>query len=134
MNSFNRDNLNQIKHIFEERTGVKLAARKSLRRPVYVGAALAVIACCFTITGYAMGMFSSLSGDDLSLNATYEGEGVVSIFVENKSDKELNFQPSLKLMLWNSGEEIPPTSDRVVFEGTRIAARSSGTSWVISPP
>ena len=131
MNSFNRDNLNHIKHIFENRAGVELTERKAILRPIRTVAVLvAAIACCLSLTAFAINLFSSLSGDDLGLHATYDGNGVVSIMVENRSDKELNFQSVLKLMLWSTGEEIQPTSDTIVFDGTKIKAHASGTMTI----
>ena len=129
--SFNKTNLQNIKGIFEEKTGVELTPRRAMRRPVKIMAiSVAVIACCFMLTAFAFNMFSSLSGDDLGFWATYEQNGIVSILVENRSDKDLVFQPKLKLMLWSTGEEITPVSDDIVFEGTKIAAHSSGTMTI----
>lgn len=131
MNSFNINNLNSIKDIFEDKTGVKLAAQRSALRPLRTTAVLAaVITCLLVTTAFAVNLFSSLSGDDLSLNATYEGAGIVSVSVENKSDKELHFQSKLKLMRWNTSEEIKPISDNVAFNGTKIPAHSSGTMTI----
>lgn len=91
------------------------------------GVIAAAILCFFTMTAFAISLFSSLSGDDLSLSATYEGNGVVSVQVENRSDKELDFQSALKLMRWSTSEEVEPLSGKVSFSNTRIPAHSSGT-------
>lgn len=91
------------------------------------GVTAAVIFCYFTMTVSAFSLFSSLSGDDLSLLATYEGNGMVSVQVENKSGKELHFQAALKLMRWSTGEEIKPLTNEVSFSNTEIPAHSSGT-------
>jgi len=129
MNSFHRTNLNHIRDIFERKTGVRPAAGRP--RPVFTAALLvAVLACGFTATAFAVSLFSSLAGDDLSLNAVYEGNGVVTVQVENRSDKELRFQPQLKLMQWETGLEVEPRSDAVVFSGTVIPARSSGVMTI----
>lgn len=82
------------------------------------------------MTAFAASLFSSLSGDDLSLSSTYEGNGIVSIQVENKSDKDLNFQKQLKLMRWSTSEEIVPLSDNIIFENTEIKANTSGTMTI----
>ncbi len=66
----------------------------------------------------------------MGFSAAYEGHGIVFIVVENRSDKALAFQPKLKLMRWSTGEEIAPTSDDVVFTGTKIAANSSRTMTI----
>ena len=131
MGSFNRDHLQNIRDIFENKTGVELSSHKSVRHPVRTGVVLvAVVACFFTITAYAISLFSSLSGDDLGLTATYEGNGVVSIQVENRSDKDLNFQSRLKLMRWSTNEEVMPISNKVTFSGTEFAAHSSGVMTI----
>jgi len=128
---FNKINLLNIKSVFEEKTGVELNTRKAVHRPLRtVLVLIAVIACSLSLTAFAINLFSSLSGDDLALNATYDGNGIVSIAVENRSDKNLVFQPKLKLMLWSTGKEITPISDYIVFEGTKIAAHSSGTMTI----
>ena len=108
MNSFRKSNLQNIKNIFEEKTGVELESAPVWRYPIkkYVVIA-AVLVCSFTMTAFAASLFSSLSGDDLSLSSTYEGNGIVSIQVENKSDKDLNFQKQLKLMRCLPVKKLP---------------------------
>ena len=84
--------------------------------------ALGLIAC-------APMLFSSISGDELSLKACYTGEGVVEITVENKSSKNLKFQPKLKLKRWSDDVEIP-ANGKAVFANTQIAPASSGVMTV----
>ena len=129
--SFSKTNLQNIKGIFKEKTGVELPSRRTLRRPVRAAVILATaLVCCFSLAAFAVNLFSSLSGDDVGFSAAYDGNGIVSIVVENRSDKTLAFQPKLKLMRWSTGEEIAPISDGVVFTGTKIAANSSGTMTI----
>ncbi|WP_312279240.1 hypothetical protein [Oscillibacter sp.] len=129
--SFSKTNLQNIKGIFEEKTGVELPSRRTLRRPVRAAVILAAaLVCCFLLAAFAVNLFSSLSGDDVGFSAAYEGNGIVSIVVENRSDKALAFQPKLKLMRWSTGEEIAQISDDVVFTGTKITANSSGTMTI----
>ncbi len=126
MDSFNKTNKRNIQHIFEEKTGIKFNSRPR-RHPFRIAfAAVILMVCCFGTTTLAFSMFSSLSEDDLSISATYEGQGIVSIQVENKSDKDLNFQPQLKLMLWSTSEEIQPVSDKITFSGTEFKAHTRG--------
>ena len=128
MSSFNQTHLRNIKSSFEEKTGVELTSRKPVRHPIGTVTVLAAaLVCCFTMTAFAISSFSSLSGDDLSLSATYEGNGVVTDQIENRSDKELDFQSALKLMRWSTSEEIEPLSGKVSFSNTEIPANSSGT-------
>ncbi|MBR5869586.1 MAG: hypothetical protein IKZ09_00995 [Clostridia bacterium] len=126
MDSFNKTNLQNIKDIFEEKTGIALETRR-FRQPVGTAVLVAaLLVCSFTMTAFAVSLFSSLSGDELSLSATYEGNGIVSIQVENQSDKELCFQKQLKIMRWSTSEEIAPLSDEIAFNGTEFEAHTSG--------
>ena len=130
MDSFNKTNLQNIKDIFEEKTGVALETRRR-RQPIRAAMLVAaVLVCSLTMTAFAVSLFSSLSGDDLSLSATYEGNGIVTIQVANKSDKDLSFQRKLKLMRWSTGKEVEPVSDTIVFDGTEFEAHTNGVMTV----
>lgn len=130
MDSFNKANLQNIKNIFEEKTGVDLDVRQH-RRPVKaVMLVAAILLCILTMTAFTFSIFSSLSGDDLSLWATYEGDGIVSIQVENRSNKTLSFQKQIKLMLWSANREIEPVSDMIVFDGTDFEAHTNGVMTI----
>ncbi len=119
-----------IKDIFEEKTGVALETRRR-RQPIRAAMLVAaVLVCSLTMTAFAVSLFSSLSGDDLSLSATYEGNGIVTIQVANKSDKDLSFQRQLKLMRWSTGKEVEPVSDTIVFDGTEFEAHTNGVMTV----
>lgn len=98
-----------------------------LRRMIAVAAIMLVM---LTATAFAIKIFSSLSGDDLSIAATYLGDGIIAVEVENRSDKDLTFQPSLKLMRWRTGEEIAPSSGEIVFDGRKISAGTTGTMTI----
>lgn len=131
MDSFNKTNLQNIKNIFEEKTGVDLDVGRHHRHPIKSAMLVAaVLVCSLTMTAFAVSLFSSLSGDDLSLSATYAGDGVVSIYIENRSDKKLSFQKQLKLMQWSTSEEIVPKSGEVIFSGTEFDAHTSGVMTV----
>lgn len=123
MNSFTKTNLQNIKHRFEQETGVELSAHPH-RHPVRTIVVLAAAVICLAATAAASsGLFSSLSGDDLGFAAAYEGNGIVSIRVENRSDKTLKFQEQLKLQLWSAAEPLTPTGP-VLFQNTEISPRS----------
>lgn len=130
MDSFNRTNLQHIKDIFEQKTGVPLRAR-TRRYPVrmlLVAAAMAV--CSLTMMAFAADLFSPLAGDELRLCATYEGDGLVSVYVENRSDKELRFQEQVKLMRWSTAEEIAPLSGEVIFGETEFPSHTAGVMTI----
>ncbi len=132
MNSFKKTNLQNIRNIFEEKTGVDLSQRQRPHvRLVKIAAPLAAIMIlCLGMTVSAFSLFSSLEEDDLAIRAAYEGEGIVSVHVENRSGKELHFEPRLKLMRWASNEEIKPVSDDIAFTGTIFEAHSSGVMTI----
>lgn len=129
MEQFKRSNLDHIKTIFEAKTGTSLTRRvhRPLRAIPVLAAALVLL---ITLAAFTYPLFSPLEGDALTLSAVYEGSGIVSIQVENRSHKDLAFQPQLKLVQWCSGEEITPNSDSVSFDGTVIPANSTGTMIV----
>ena len=91
MRSFSEENYRNIQSLFTEKTGVPLRKRRVARAAPFVLAA-AVLVALLTVTALAADLFSPLAGDDLALGAVYEGDGVVSVHVENRSDKELKFQ------------------------------------------
>lgn len=121
-------NLRNIRCIFEERTGVKVTPvrRQTAFPPRKLWILVAAVIACMTMAAFAWPVFSSLDGDELSLSAEYRGNGVVSVFVENRSDKKLEFQPQTKLMRWVTSEELPRLTGKPVFENTVFAPHSSG--------
>ncbi len=132
MESFNKKNLQNIKDIFQEKTGVDPDTGSCRRsRPVRLAVVMvAMVVCCLGMTAFAHSRFSSLAGDDLSISADYQGKGIVWIQVENRSDKELVFQPRLKLMNWSTGQEIQPLSQDIPFTGTTFEAGADGIMTV----
>lgn len=133
MRTFKKENLNHIKAIFEERTGVELGAEKAPHhgRAVVRGLLVAAaILCCLTATVLAGGLFSSLEGDEVAFDASYEGNGLVTVEVENRSDKVLHFQETMKLIDWSYNVEVERLSDEIVFTGTKIAPHSTGVMTI----
>lgn len=126
MRSFSEENYRNIQSLFTEKTGVPLRKRRAARAAP-VALAAAVLAALLTVTVLAADLFSPLAGDDLALGAVYEGEGVVSVRVENRSDKELKFQEQLRLMSWDTSEEIAPKRGAAVrFANTTFAPHTEG--------
>ena len=125
MRSFSEENYRNIQSLFTEKTGVPLRKRRAARIVPFALAA-AVLAALLTVTALAADLFSPLAGDDLALGAVYEGDGIVSVQVENRSDKELKFQEQVRLMRWETGEEIAPKSAAVRFTNTAFAPHAKG--------
>lgn len=132
MKGMTRKNLRNIRRIFEEKTGVDVnpSHRESTLSVRKVWVLAAAVIACLALTAFTYPLFSSLDGDELSLCATYEGEGIVSVRVENHSDKKLKFQHKTKLMRWITSEEIPKLDGEPVFENTEIAPHSTGVMTI----
>lgn len=129
MSGLKKHNLRHIKAIFEEKTGADLnpAHRYQSRRPVRTTLVFAaVLMFASLMLGFTAKLFTPLSGDELSLTGTYEGNGIVSIHVENKSDKPLKFQEKTKLLRWVGGEEVESLGGKVIFENYEFPAHSEG--------
>ncbi len=132
MQKFQQENLEHIQEIFSQKTGVYFPAQKKpqirLRKAVVLAAALL---CFLMVTGFAVVKFSSLKGDEVQLQGVYEGNGIVSVWVENESDRDLSFQPDLRLIQYKAGVEIPQKDGgQVIFHHTDFAAHSQGTMTI----
>lgn len=118
----------------EERTLQKMNQKRKNRPVELVWKYAAVVFCLLLFAPASViakdTLFSDLRGDELALSSTYEGAGVVSVYVENKSDKELEFQPKIKLMQWTTGEAVEPLSENISFSNTKISAHSSGVMTI----
>ena len=125
MTEFRKENLENIKNIFEEKTGVELPERRRAHRPVKIALVLAALIACLSVTTFAGVRFSALQGDDLALGAVYEGGGVVAITVENRSDKLLEFEPNFYLRRWKSGA-VAVDMEKVKFENLAFEPHSKG--------
>lgn len=129
MRRMTKQNLNNIKCIFEEKTGTdlnpnhRMHTRRPMKRMLLIAA---VIGVCLLMAAFTYPLFTPLDGDELSLSGTYEGNGIVSVHVENGSDKALEFQKQTKLMRWASSEEVERTGGDARFENTKFPPHSSG--------
>lgn len=127
-----RNDLHHIKARFREQTGVDLEQRShTCRRPVRTALLIAAVVSLFLLTAaFTWPLFSPLDGDPLTLTATYEGNGLVTIQAENHSFKKLELQPHTRLVAWITGETVTPLSDEVRFTGLTIPPHSTGTITV----
>lgn len=133
MSRFNKQNMHNIKCIFEEKTGADLnpAHRTGSRRSAgKLALVAAILAVSLLLAAFTEPLFSPLEEDELSLCGTYEGNGIVSVYVENGSDKVLKFQKKVRLMNWGTSEEVETTGGQVKFENTVFPAHSSGTMTI----
>ena len=84
----------------------------------------AAVICMAFLCAFAVSLFSPLDGDALTLEGVYEGNGIVSVRVENKSEKSIRFQSKVKLVEWITGKEIAQLDGMVSIEGAAIAPNS----------
>lgn len=130
MSRMTKRNLRNIKGIFEEKTGVALTGKRKV--PAYypvrrLALLTAALVCCLALAAFTYPLFSPLDGDELSLYGNYEGNGIVSVYVVNDSDKDLEFQKQTKLMRWIASEEVERLGGEIQFGNTKFPAHSSGT-------
>lgn len=124
MKHFNSENRKHIKELFSVKAGVALpATRPRIKTAVLLAA---VIVCFGLLAGFSKDLVSDLDGDELGFFSTYLGQGVVEIRVENRSEKDITFQPKLKLMRWEGAQEVP-ASGKVRFSDRTIPAGTTGT-------
>lgn len=126
MEKYNRQRLKNIQEIFEERTGVNVATKKSESFCVgkKVVAVAGVMVCFLTLSAFAYSKFSSIAGDEVGFAPVYMGDGVFEITISNLSDRDLKLQEQIKLMQWSSAEEVQGDRNKVVFENSKIEAHS----------
>lgn len=129
MSKFQKHNLSNIQGIFEEKTGTHLRYKRySYRRPINKAVLVAaVLSLCAVLAAFTYPIFSPLDGDALTLQADYEGNGIVSIRVENHSYKKLEFQPQTKLFKWITGEEVAVLDGSVLFDDLTVEPYSVET-------
>ena len=131
MNRMRKSNLHNIKRSFERITGTRLftssvsPAHPRKMHPAFLAALILVL--CLLSVAFTYPLFSPLDGDALTLSAAYEGDGIVTIQVENRSHKRLEFQPQTKLVKWITGEEVQPLTSEVTFSDLKIKPRSTET-------
>ena len=126
MSRMTQRNLQNVKKRFSEETGVDLRGgkpRPMVRKTLVLAA---VVAAFLVLTAFTWPLFSSLDGDELSLYGTYEGNGMVAVRVENRSDKQLSFQKQAKLMRWVTSAEVPTLGGEIEFENTEFPPHSEG--------
>ena len=129
MEKYNKQRLNNICSIFEEKTGVSVTEKrcdysyKAKRIVAVVGMMFSV----FILSAFAYSKFSSIDGDDVGFKALYKGEGIFEITISNYSDRDLKLQEQVKLMRWSTAEEVQGDADKIVMENLKIKANSEET-------
>lgn len=125
MGRMTKQNLNNIMDRFEQETGTVLEEMRDgapVRTMVLIAA---VLAMGLMLAAFSYPLFSPLDGDELTLGGTYLGNGRVSIYVRNDSDKVLQFRDA-RLFSWNTGEVKPLPGGKVLLDNTSFAPHSEG--------
>lgn len=129
MRAMTNENFRNICRMVEKETGVPLGTDRTPEcgptvRLIPVVAVLVLLV--MTMTASAFLLFTPLDGDELALGGTYEGNGIITVWVENGSDKYLRFQRQLKVMDWENSRELPGLGGKVTFRNTVFPPHSSG--------
>lgn len=115
----NPKNLQNIKTLFEERTGVSLPGTRHAR--VYrIPVLAAAIMCLLAVSAVAVSGFSALEGDALSLTAEYRGDGIIAVTAENLSRRSVTLEENISLRYWNSAQSLPIPGEKAVFSETTV--------------
>lgn len=125
MNKMTKQNLHNIKDRFERETGAALQTEKKgipLRRVLVLAV---LVAMGVLLAAFATPLFSPLDGDELALEGTYLGDGIVAVRVENRSDKVLTITDAV-LFSWNDGAVATLPGGQVVLTNTRVEAHGEG--------
>ena len=125
MAKLTKQNLDHIKDIFERETGVELEDDKKALPVGKLVLICAIVLVGMVFAAFAVPLFSPLDGDELVLYGTYLGDGIVSVRVENRSDKELVLKDA-RLFSWNDGEVESLPGGKVRLKNTRFAPQSDG--------
>ena len=86
MAKLTKQNLDHIKDIFERETGVELEDDKKGQPVGKLALICAIVLVGMVFAAFTVPLFSPLDGDELTLYGTYLGDGIVSVWVENRSD------------------------------------------------
>ena len=129
MSRFREENFDHIVERFTAKTNVRLYPKRNYRSisPRKVAIIAAVTALFIALAAFTYPLFSPLYGDALELEATYKGNGSVSIYVKNRSHRDLELQPQVKLVKWITGEEVPQLGGEITFDDLTFPGNSEGT-------
>lgn len=129
MSKMTNENFRNICRLVEQGTGVPLGPDRTPegnRAVRLIPVLAAVLLLTLMMTASAFKLFTPMNGDALALGGSYEGNGIVTVWVENGSDKYLRFQEQLKVMDWENSRELPSTGGEIRFYNRVFPPHSSG--------
>ena len=128
MEKYSKKSLRNIQTIVQDKTGAsittygKLTVHKTRQMTLLAGCLLCFVMLC----AFAYAKFSGLNGDEAGFASAYLGDGRFEIVVENYSDKELNLQENVRVMLWSTSKDVEGDSEKIRISGLTIAPHSQG--------
>ena len=137
MNRIQKHNLYNIKRNFEKKTGTRLIPAYSKQETAFkenatprkriprVAMIAAIITLFFTLTAFAVTIFSTWAGDSLTITASYYGSGIVWVEITNQSDKELELEPKINLYYYSTQSLVESTGEEPYIENCTIPANST---------
>ena len=137
MNRMQKHNLYNIKRNFEKKTGTKLISAESKEGTAFAETAVprkrlprvaliaAIITAFFTLTAFAVSIFSTLAGDNLTMTASYYGSGIVWVEITNQSHKDLKLEPKMNLYYYSTQKLVASTGEEPYIENLTIPANST---------
>lgn len=100
-------------------------------KPVFMKLKYASIITCILVLSittavFAASIFSPLDGDELRLSSEYKGNGIITVNIDNLSEKTLALEKNLKLMLYSTGKEVERDYDgKILVTNTKVDPKSS---------
>lgn len=137
MNRIQKHNLYNIKRNFEKKTGTRLIPAYSKQEVTFkenatprkriprVAMIAAIITLFVSLTAFAVTIFSTWSGDSLTITASYYGSGIVWIEITNQSDKDLELEPKMNLYYYSTQSLVESTGEEPYIENLTIPANST---------
>lgn len=137
MNRIQKHNLYNIKRNFEKKTGTRLIPAYSKQEATFnenatprkriprVAMIAAIITLFFTLTAFAVTIFSTWAGDSLTITASYYGSGIVWVEITNQSDKDLELEPKMNLYYYSTQSLVDSTGEEPYIENLTIPANST---------
>ena len=137
MHRLRKQNLYHIKRHFENNTGIQLLSKNrnenivadeiaGKRKHIPKLALIASIIIVFlSLTAFAVSVFSTFAGDNLTITASYYGSGIVWVDITNQSDKDLKLEPKINLYLYSTQELIHPTDEAPYISELTVPANTT---------
>ena len=85
----------------------------------------AILTLFVTLTAFAVTIFSTWSGDSLTITASYYGSGIVWVEITNQSNKALELEPKMNLYHYSTQNLVEATGEAPYIENLTIRANST---------